>query len=55
MEKANKRRSKPLSFANNSVLNPTKRHKAKTTSATVAMMANVEINDAGNQGLIIWV
>ena len=52
IDKANINKRIPLNFANNSVLNPTNKHKAKTISAVVAIIPIAEIIEFGNQGFI---
>ena len=50
IDKANSSKRIPLNFANNSVLNPTIKHKAKTISEDVAIIPIAGIIEFGNQG-----
>ena len=52
IDKANISNRIPLNFANISVLNPMIKKIAKITSATVAIIPIVEINEFGIQGFI---
>jgi hypothetical protein len=52
IDKPNSNKSKPLNFAVNSVLNPTRRKIAKSISAAVAIIPIAGIRESGSQGFI---